>query len=39
MTKIGYNSAMRQLYQLIRREQSYFEERIDMKDLYGGLRG
>ena len=30
-----YNNAMRQLYQLIRREQSYFEERIDMKDLYG----
>ena len=30
-----YNSAMRQLYQLIRREQSYFEERIDLKDLYG----
>ena len=30
-----YNSAMRQLYQLIRREQFYFEERIDMKDLYG----
>lgn len=30
-----YNSVMRQLYQLIRREQAYFEERIDLKDLYG----
>ena len=30
-----YDTAMRQLYQLIRREKSYFEERIEAKDLYG----
>ena len=30
-----YDTVMRQLYQLIRREKWHFEERIDVKDLYG----
>ena len=30
-----YNTVMGHLYQLIRREKSHFEERIDAKDLYG----
>ena len=30
-----YGTVMKHLYQLLRREKSYFEERIDMKDFYG----
>ena len=30
-----YREAMQRLYQLIRQEKPYFEERIDIRDLYG----
>ena len=33
--KVGYDAAWERLYQLIGREKSHFEERVEVKDLYG----